>query len=38
MGENLTDERDPVAESELGDGQYYRQTARNVRLSWGVRF
>ncbi|MEA2563254.1 MAG: iron complex outerrane recepter protein [Acidobacteriota bacterium] len=38
VGENLTDERDPVAESELGDGQYYRQTGRNVRLSWGVRF
>ena len=38
VGENLTDERDPVAESELGDGQYYRQIARNIRLSWGVRF
>ena len=38
VGENLTDERDPVAESELGDGQYYRQTARSYRLSWGVRF
>ena len=23
-GRNLTDERDPVAESELGDAQYYR--------------
>jgi len=38
VGENLSDERDPVAESELGDGQYYRQTARSFRLSWGVRF
>jgi iron complex outermembrane receptor protein len=38
VGENLSDERDPVAESELGDGQYYRQTARNIRLNWGVRF
>ncbi|MFL6198190.1 MAG: TonB-dependent receptor [Thermoanaerobaculia bacterium] len=38
VGENLSDERDPVAESELGDGQYYRQTGRSYRLSWGVRF
>lgn len=38
VGANLTDERDPVAESELGDGQYYRQTARSYRLSWGIRF
>ncbi len=32
LGENLTDERDPVAESELGDAQYYRQTARSYEL------
>lgn len=32
IGENLTDERDPVAESELGDAQYYRQTARSYEL------
>jgi outer membrane receptor protein involved in Fe transport len=32
VGENLTDERDPVAESELGDAQYYRQTARSYEL------
>lgn len=37
-GYNLTDERDPVAESELGDAQYYRQPARSVRLSWAARF
>jgi iron complex outermembrane receptor protein len=38
QGENLSDERDPVAESELGDAQYYRQPARNVRLIWSARF
>lgn len=32
VGENLTDERDPVAESELGDAQYYRQAARAYEL------
>ncbi len=32
LGENLTDERDPVAESELGDAQYYRETARSYEL------
>jgi outer membrane receptor protein involved in Fe transport len=37
-GFNLTDERDPVAESELGDAQYYRQPARNFRLTWAARF
>jgi iron complex outermembrane receptor protein len=37
-GFNLTDERDPVAESELGDAQYYRLPARNVRLTWAARF
>lgn len=38
QGDNLSDERDPVAESELGDAQYYRQPARNVRLIWSARF
>ncbi len=28
-GYNLSDHRDPVAESELGDGQYYRMPARS---------
>ncbi|MES1243169.1 MAG: TonB-dependent receptor [Acidobacteriota bacterium] len=37
-GYNLTDERDPVAESELGDAQYYRQPARSYRLTWAARF
>lgn len=37
-GENLSDERPPVAESELGDGQYYILPARSFRLGLGVRF
>jgi iron complex outermembrane receptor protein len=37
-GENLGDERPPVAESELGDAQYYRLPARTVRLRLGLRF
>ncbi|HEV7671013.1 MAG TPA: TonB-dependent receptor [Thermoanaerobaculia bacterium] len=37
-GENLSDERDPLAESELGDAQYYRQPARSYLLSWQSRF
>ncbi len=32
LGENLTDERDPVAESEFGDAQYYRQPAASYEL------
>ncbi len=32
-GENLNDARDPVAESELGDAQYYRLPARSFTLS-----
>ncbi len=32
-GENLTDRRDPAAESELGDAQYYRLPARSYWLS-----
>jgi outer membrane receptor protein involved in Fe transport len=31
-GENLTDRRDPVAESELGDAQFYTLPGRVVRL------
>ncbi|MEO6192237.1 MAG: TonB-dependent receptor [Thermoanaerobaculia bacterium] len=37
-GENLNDTRPPVAESELGDAQYYRLPARRARLSLGFRF
>jgi len=37
-GENLNDTRPPVAESELGDAQYYRLPARTLRLSLGARF
>jgi iron complex outermembrane receptor protein len=36
--DNVTDRRDPVAESELGDAQYYRQPARNFRVGWQVGF
>ena len=32
LGENLTKRRPPVAESELGDAQFYRMPARVVRL------
>jgi iron complex outermembrane receptor protein len=31
-GYNLTDSRDPVSESELGDGQYYRMPARTFEI------
>ncbi len=37
-GRNLGDRRDVVSESELGDAQYYRMTARRVDLSLAVRF
>ena len=37
-GENLGDERPPVAESELGDAQYYRLPARTVRLGLSFDF
>ncbi len=36
--DNVTDERDPIAESELGDAQYYRQPARNFRFGWQFGF
>lgn len=37
-GTNLTDRRDPVAESELGDGQFYRMPARMVWASFRYDF
>jgi iron complex outermembrane recepter protein len=37
-GRNLTDRRDAVSESDLGDAQYYLLTARRVDLTFGVRF
>jgi iron complex outermembrane receptor protein len=37
-GDNLSDTRPAVAESELGDAQYYRLPARSVRLSLLSRF
>src|SRR5207245_2316622 len=37
-GHNLTDERPPVSESELGDAQYYRLPARRVNATFTVRF
>jgi iron complex outermembrane receptor protein len=37
-GRNLGNRRDPVSESELGDAQYYRMTARRVDVTLGVRF
>ncbi len=37
-GRNLTDRRDAVSESELGDAQYYLMTARRADVTVGVRF
>jgi len=37
-GRNLTDRRDPVSESELGDSQYYRLFPRRVDVTAGLRF
>jgi iron complex outermembrane receptor protein len=37
-GRNLGDARPPVAESELGDAQYYRLPGREIRLTAAVRF
>jgi len=37
-GRNLTDRRKPVAESELGDAQYYLLPGRQVNLSARYRF
>jgi outer membrane receptor protein involved in Fe transport len=38
VGRNLTDRRDPVAESELGDAQYYRLFPRRLDAFVTVRF
>lgn len=38
IGENLTDERDPVAESELGDAQYYRLPGRHFEVEATFHF
>jgi outer membrane receptor protein involved in Fe transport len=35
---NIGDRRDPVAESELGDAQYYLMTSRRVEGSFSVHF
>jgi iron complex outermembrane receptor protein len=37
-GRNLTDRRDPVSESELGDAQYYRLFPRRIDATASVRF
>jgi outer membrane receptor protein involved in Fe transport len=37
-GRNLSDRRDPIAESELGDAQYYRLPSRRIDATVGVRF
>jgi outer membrane receptor protein involved in Fe transport len=37
-GRNLTDRRDPVAASELGEGQYYRLPGRSVQASFRYDF
>ena len=37
-GRNLNNRRDPVAESELGDAQYYRLPARTYEVSYRMNF
>jgi outer membrane receptor protein involved in Fe transport len=37
-GRNLSDRRDPVAESELGHAQYYRLFPRQLEVAATVRF
>jgi len=37
-GRNLADRRDPVAESELGDAQYYLLPSRRVDVTFRVHF
>ena len=37
-GRNLTDRRDPIAESEFGDAQYYRMPARTVQAGVALRY
>ncbi len=34
---NISDKRPPVAESELGDAQYYRLAARSVEVSYRIK-
>ncbi|MEO5762609.1 MAG: TonB-dependent receptor [Vicinamibacteria bacterium] len=38
VGRNLSDRRDPVAESELGESQYYRLFPRRIDVSVQLRF
>lgn len=38
FGQNLNDRRDPVSESEVGDAQYYRLTARRLDVMASLRF
>ena len=35
---NIGDRRDPVAESELGDAQYYLMTSRRVDGTFRIKF
>jgi outer membrane receptor protein involved in Fe transport len=37
-GRNLTDRRDPISESELGEAQYYRMPSRRIDVTLGLRF
>lgn len=37
-GRNLSDRRDPISESEIGDAQYYRMPARRLDVTLAVRF
>jgi iron complex outermembrane receptor protein len=37
-GRNLTDRRDAVSESEMGDAQYYRMTPQQIRAGLAFRF
>jgi outer membrane receptor protein involved in Fe transport len=37
-GRNLTDARDPVSESELGDAQYYLMTSRRIDAGLRIQF
>lgn len=37
-GDNLTDRRDPVAESEMGDAQYYLLPGRRITAALQLRF
>jgi iron complex outermembrane receptor protein len=37
-GRNLGNRRDPVAESEFGDAQYYRMPARTIQAGVALRY